>query len=164
MRFLFLNYIKNKTMDSLPPDIIKIILPQLNIYQLHNLSLVNKFFYQQCLFIKKKYLSKAIKIVNFFETIHASFADLKDKNRNGYLSNYKKIYQKPELYLNKKIQFLSKFEYLPYTVLNGTIEEGYLIPNDDGTYVIHIDNQTEFPYQLLFQPFIFNKSLRVIKD
>ncbi|VVU94389.1 hypothetical protein CPAV1605_111 [seawater metagenome] len=149
-------------MNCLPYDVVHQILPYLNKYELKYLSLVNKNFNKLCVNQLNEYKNKAKKLVLILERWVLSFTDLKNLDRSGYLINYKRLYKYPEKYISKKIQFMSSFQYYPYTVAHGEIEEGYLEPNSDGTYIIKIDNNPTFSFQLLFDPFIFRKSLRVI--
>ncbi len=155
-------------MNDLPEDLINYLTSYLNIYDLSKLSLTSKYKYKV---VSKKILqikNKVYKIVELFEKRKNSFYDLRNLNRHGYLLNPKKLYNNPKEYENKKIQFISKFQYHPYTVPFGKVSEGYLYKNTDDTWNIEIKdnnlNDEGIYFQYLFKPFIFNKSLRIIKN
>jgi hypothetical protein len=155
-------------MDDLPEDLINYLLSYLNIYDQSKLSLTSKY---QNIVISKKILKtkeKVYKIIRLFEKRKNSFYDLRNLNRPGYLLNPKRLYKYPTKYEKKKIQFISKFQYHPYTVPFGKVSEGYLYRNPDDTWNIEIKdnflNEEGIYFQYLFKPFIFNKSLRIIKN
>jgi hypothetical protein len=145
----------------------------LDISSLLNLTKINKKIYdnsKNILINNKK--RKAIKIIiNFFNKIKYNFKDLR-LNRKGYLINPKRIFKHPEEYINKKIQFISSFQYYHYNLRKGEIGEGILSyhSNTDSWYFT-LENDFYNYHQdeplptnhLLFDSFIFKKSLRVIK-
>lgn len=151
-------------MDQLPPDILNYFMNYLDFSNIGRLALTCKYFHNNYSKYCKN-INKKLRIIHkLFTDRKKNFFDLLNKNRPGYLINFNKIYKNPEKYLDKRIQFIARFEYMPYSIISGEIAEGYLSKNNDETYTIVLDNSTMYKYQLLFQPFIMDKSLRVIKD
>ena len=119
--------------------------------------------------IRKK---AAIIIVNFFYKIKNKYSDLR-LNRKGYLINYKKLYKHPEFYLNKKIQFISTFQYYHFNLRSGEIGEGTLYYhqntdswffNLDNSFYNYLPDEPLPTNHLLYPAFIKNSSFRIIKD
>ena len=151
-------------MDQVPPDILNYLMNYINFIEIGKLALTCKYFKNHysnyCQNINKK-----MRIIHkLFLIRKQNFYDLLNKNRQGYLINFNKIYKQPNKYIDKRIQFVARFEYMPYSIISGEIAEGYLSKNKDETYTIVLENSSMYKYQLLFQPFIMDKSLRVIKD
>jgi hypothetical protein len=158
-------------MKIISEDIFFIISNYLNYYSLINLIYVNKNINYILKNIVKRKLDKSALIINkFFYKVKNSYSDLRLK-RAGYLINYKRLYKHPELYIKKKIQFVSKFQYHPYNLKSGEIGEGELYYHTESdTWFFDLDNYFyNYPNEeclplnhLLFKPFIYKKSLRIL--
>ena len=139
-------------------DLILNISSFLDIKSVVNLSHTNSRF-------------KPIENINSVK-IKNKYSDLR-LSRKGYLINYKKLYKHPELYLNKKIQFKSTFQYYHYNLRAGEIGEGTLYYHSDtNSWFFDLDNSfynylpdEPLPtHHLLYPAFIKNSSFRIIKD
>jgi hypothetical protein len=154
-------------------DLILNISSFLDIKSVVNLSHTNSRFKPidniNSVKIKKR---AAIIIVNFFYKIKNKYSDLR-LSRKGYLINYKKLYKHPELYLNKKIQFKSTFQYYHYNLREDEIGEGTLYYysntnswffNLDNSFYNYLPDEPLPTHHLLYPAFIKNNSFRVIKN
>ena len=160
-------------MINLPYDILNLISEYINFYTYYNLAVTNKNLYNLCkndLFKKK--INASYIIIRFFYKIKLNYSDLR-LSRKGYLINYNRLLKHPEFYLNKKIQFISSFQYYHYNVRSGEIGEGTLFhSSNNNSWFIKLDNsfynynQNEpIPTNhLLYRPFIVSNSVRVIKS
>ena len=160
-------------MNNISIDLIISISLFLDYISIVNLRRTNSNFLTVTNNIIIKQRKNAInKILRFFYKIKKNYSDLR-MNRDGYLINYNKLYKHPEEYLNKKIQFVSTFQYYHYNLRKGEIGEGYLnYHKNTDSWFFELDNSF-YQYlpgeplplnHLLYYPFISNKSLRVIKD
>ena len=153
-------------MNKLPYEIINKLSFYLDFHSYENLIKTSKklkiIAYKD---IKKKKIKAAKQIFKLFNDFKNNYVDLKF-NRKGYLINFYKLLKNPHLYKNKKIQFMSRFQYFHYNVIPGEIAEGKL-SYDKNTDSWHINLDTDFNYpksHLLYEPFILPKSVRVILD
>lgn len=158
--------------NNLSFDLIQFIANYLDIRTIINMSQTHSRLIKLMTFKNKIKKEAALKIINFFCKIKNNFKDLR-LDRKGYLINYKKIYKHPELYLNKKIQFISTFQYYHYNLRPSEIGEGQLsYHSDTDSWFFNLENnfynyQEDEPlptHHLLYSAFIENKSLRVIKE
>jgi hypothetical protein len=158
--------------NKLSFDLIQSIGTYLDIITIINISQTHSRLRKIMNLKTKRNKKAALIIINFFYKIKNNFKDLR-LDRKGYLINYKKLYKHPELYLNKKIQFISTFQYYHNNLRPCEIGEGklYYHSDTDSWFFNLVNNfynyQADEPlptHHLLYPAFIENRSFRVIKE
>lgn len=145
----------------LPIDIINEISIYLDYFTYSKLQLTCKYLYfsnSNKFFIKKADFIK----LYFKKMYYNNFYDLNCLRRKGILINLCNILNYPKKYLNDKIQCISWYQHNHSYLPIGYIVEGYLLENPINTWVILDINSKK--YHPLSDPFIFPKSIRIIKQ
>ena len=160
-------------MNYLPFDIIHYISKSLNFRSYYNLVTSSKNLYNSSKLDIQKIIKKASHtICKFFYNIKFRYHDLR-LSRKGYLINFEKLLKHPHFYVNKKIQFISRFQYHHNDLKMGDIGEGTLYYHSNtNSWFFNLDNsfynyEVDEPLpqnHLLYRPFIVSTSVRVIKE
>ena len=150
----------NLNIYNLPYDTLNLISNYLDYFSYMNIKLSCKEMFK---FKNLTYKNKADIINNFFyKKFYLSFKDMKLMNRTGYLVNLDMVLKNPDKYRNLLIQCISWFQYNFQYIEAGNIIEGNLFKHHQTNAWLIKDNYTN-KYHPFLNPFIFPKSIRVIK-
>lgn len=147
--------------SELNNDIFYYITTFIDYHSVFNFLNTSKYLKKKKNYLLYFYKKKALILINFFKKNYINFYDLKNNNNKGLLINLNNVLSFPERYINNIIQCISWYQHDLTYLPKGYIIEGYILNYPYNTWVIHdLSSKKIHP---LIDPFIFPKSIRIIK-